>query len=227
MPSTARLRLQDACTIQVGYTARRRLVPVSDGGIAVIRLQDVQPGEQLDPWRLLRVQADEVSGKHLVYEGDVVFRSRGDQNTAVALNEEFREPALAILPLFVLRPKVHVILPLFLAWTINQPVAQHHFDKVAYGTNMRMISRSGLSRLEIDVPPMEAQRRIVAVDALARRERILSILAAERRRELIARLLGDLAAGTSPSRAEAASLGIESGLYRRELPSRRGSEKLP
>ena len=197
MPSTARLRLRDACSIQVGYTARRRLVPVANGGIAAIRLQDVQPGSQVAPGQLVRVVADRLSDKHLVKVGDVVFRSRSDHNTAAALGDEFDEPALALLPLFILRPRCSIILPEFLAWAINQPTAQRHFDRVARGTNMRMISRSGLSGLEIDIPGRETQRRIVAVDALARRERILSIRAAERRRRLIARLLGDLAAGTS------------------------------
>ena len=219
LPRTARLRLQEACTIQVGYTVRRRLVPVADGGIAAIRLQDVQSGGRVDPRQLVRVQGARLSDKHFVRVGDVVFRSRGDHNTAIALGDEFDEPALAMLPLFILRPRCAIVLPEFLAWAINQPAAQHHFDRVAHGTNMRMISRSGLSRLEIDVPSMAAQRRIVAVDALARRERMLSILAAERRRRLIAQLLGDLAAGASPSRAEAASPEIWSGVWDRTPPT--------
>ena len=203
MPSTVRLELRDACAIQVGYTARRRLVPVAKGGIAAIRLQDVQPGGQVDRRQLVRVRKDHLSNKHLVRAGDVVFRSRSEHTTAVALEDEFGEPALALLPLFILRPKPAIILPKFLAWSINQPVAQRHFVKVARGTNLRMVSRSGLSRLEIDVPSIEVQRRIVAVDALARREHILSIRAAERRRRLVAELLGALAADAPPSGAGA------------------------
>ena len=182
LPSTVRLKLRNACTIQVGYTARRRLVPVADGGVAAIRLQDVQPGGQVDPRQLVRVRADHLSDKHLVRAGDVLFRSRSDHNNAVALGDEFGDPALALLPLFILRPNPSVILPPFLAWSINQSAAQRHFRKVALGTNMQMISKTALSRLEIDVPEIGTQRHIVAVDELASHERDLSIRMANRRR---------------------------------------------
>lgn len=196
MPSTVRLKLRDACTIQVGCTARRRLVPIAAGGVAAIRLQDVQPGGQVDPTRLIRVPADHLSNKHLVRTGDVVFRSRSDDNTAAALGDEFGDPALAFLPLFILRPRLGIILPQFLAWSINQPAARRHFGKVALGTNMRMISKSGLSTLEIDVPDMGTQRHIVSVDNLAIRERNLSLRMANRRRTWTTLVLNDLAKGT-------------------------------
>lgn len=197
LPNNVRLSLRDACTIQVGYTARRRLVPVADGGIAAIRLQDVQPGCHVDPGQLVRVRTDRLSGKHLVRAGDVVFRSRSHHNTATALGDEFGEPALALLPLFILRPRCNIILPEFLAWTINQPAAQRHFDRVALGTNMRMVSRSGLSRLEMDVPGIETQRGVVAVDDLSRRERDLSLRVANRRRTWATLILNDLAKGSN------------------------------
>ena len=44
---------------------------------------------------------------------------------------------------------------------------------------MRMIPRAVLTGLEIALPGIEVQRRVVALDALAQRERSLSIRAAE------------------------------------------------
>ena len=200
LPSTVSLKLRDTCAIQVGYTARRRLVPVADGGVAAVRLQDVQPGGQVNPGQLVRVRADRLSNKHLVRAGDVLFRSRSDHNTAVALGDEFDEPALALLPLFILRPKPSIILPKFLAWSINQPAAQRQFDKVALGTNMRMISKSGLSIIEIDVPDAGTQSRILAVDDLASREQALSIRVAHRRRAWATLILNNRAAGVNGQR---------------------------
>lgn len=54
---------------------------------------------------------------------DVVFHSRGEQNTATVLDERLREPALAALPLMVLRPNRNVVSPEYLAWAINQSPA--------------------------------------------------------------------------------------------------------
>ena len=137
----------------------------------MIKLQDLTPKGLTDPNLMARcVWPDRLSDRYLVQAGDVIFRPRGDRNTAAILDARFREPAVVLIPLFILRPKRHTVLPEFLAWAINQPPAQRHFDRVARGTNMRMVLRPGLENLEIDLPAREDQRRIVAIDALAQRD---------------------------------------------------------
>jgi hypothetical protein len=98
----------------------------------------------------------------------------------------------------VLRPKLDVVKPEYLAWAINQPPAQRHFDVAARGTNIRMIPRSSLDDLELDVPDIATQRKIVAVDALAERERELSLFAAETRRKMMSLILVERASRMRP-----------------------------
>lgn len=187
------MRLADACTIHTGFTARSRLEPAVAGGVLAIQLRDISPAGLIDPGGLTRIQIDDVAARYFVQTGDVVFRSRGERNTASALDGRLQEPALAVLPLMVLRPKHDLVLPEYLAWAINQPPAQRHFDSFARGTNIRMIPRAGLDELEIDLPDLETQKKIVAVDALAERERELSQLAAEARRKMMSLILVDRA----------------------------------
>jgi hypothetical protein len=193
------MRLADTCTIHTGYTARGRLEPLAAGGVLAIQLRDISPEGRIDPERLTRVQLEDLADRYFVRAGDVVFRSRGERNTAAALDERLQEPALAVLPLMVLRPNLDVVTPKYLAWAINQPPAQRHFDAAARGTNIRMIPRSSLDDLELDVPDIETQQKIVAVDALAERERALSQLAAETRRQMISLLLVEQANRIGPS----------------------------
>lgn len=192
------MRLADACTIHTGYTARGRLEPVAAGGVLAIQLRDISPEGLVDPEQLTRVQLDGLADRYFVRTGDVVFRSRGERNTASALDERLQEPALAVLPLMVLRPKREVVTPEYLAWAINQPPAQRHFDSSARGTNIRMIPRSSLDDLELDVPDIETQGKIVVVDALAERERELTQLAANTRRKMISLLLVERANSMRP-----------------------------
>lgn len=193
------MRLTDVCTIHTGYTARGRLEPIAAGGVLAIQLRDISSEGHIDPERLTRVQLEDLADRYFVRAGDVVFRSRGDRNTASALDARLQEPALAVLPLMVLRPNLEVVTPEYLAWAINQPPAQRHFDAAARGTNIRMIPRSSLDNLELDVPDIETQEKIVAVDALAERERLLSQLAAETRRQMISLILVEQANRISPS----------------------------
>lgn len=192
------MRLADACTIHTGYTARGRLEPTATGGVLAIQLRDISPDGLVDPERLTRVQLDGLADRYFVRAGDVLFRSRGERNTASALDERLQEPALAVLPLMVLRPNRDVVTPEYLAWAINQPPAQRHFDIAARGTNIRMIPRSSLDDLELDVPNIETQEKIVAVDALAERERELSQLAAQTRRKMMSLILVERASRMRP-----------------------------
>ena len=187
------MRISDLSTIHTGYTTRSRLETVDHGGLLAIQLGDLSPDGRVNPERLTRVRLGDLPDKYLVGTGDVVFRSRGERNTAFALDTRFREPALAVSPLFVLRPKVDIVLPEYLAWAMNQPPAQRHFDSFARGTGLRMVPRSSFDALDIDVPDLETQRRIVAIDALAEHERALSFMVADKRRQLTSLLLAERA----------------------------------
>ena len=188
-------RIGDLCAIQPGYASRRWLASPSRQGVPVVKLKDVSQTGIADPKQLGRAWLGPLPSRHLVGKVDVVFRPRGDRNTAAALDGRFRGPVVALIPLFILRPKRHLVLPEYLAWAINQPQAQRHFDRVARGTNMRMVLRPGIEELEVALPDLITQRRIVAIDELAKREQALSAWAAEKRSQLAALVLGNLAGG--------------------------------
>jgi hypothetical protein len=185
--------LAHACSILSGYTARGRIEPVALGGVLAIQLRDLSANGRLDVSRLMRVQLDDVQDRHLVHPDDVLFRSRGERNTAAAVGEDLPEAALAVLPLMILRPKANIVSGEYLAWAINHPQAQRFFDSVARGTKLRMVSRASLEQLDLDIPDRETQKKIIAIDALAERERVLSARIAGMRKELTSRILGEYA----------------------------------
>jgi hypothetical protein len=185
------MRVPDVCSIQIGYTARAKFEPAADGVLS-IQLRDIAE-DGVDITQLTRVQIKERVDRYLVQAGDVLFRSRGERNTAVALDERFVEPAVAVSPLMLLRPDPSAVMPQYLAWAINQPEAQRHFDTAARGTSIRMVPKASLDDLDIDVPDLETQRRIVAVDALAAQEHALTHLLANTKRDLTNRLLAERA----------------------------------
>ncbi|WP_245435133.1 restriction endonuclease subunit S [Methylocystis rosea] len=175
--------LAECCEIQTGYTARARLEPAPEG-VRVVQLRDIGAEGEIDIEKLERVTISDPADRYLVAAGDVVFRSRGDRNIAIALETGFAEPAIAISPLFVLRPNPGVITADYLAWSLNQPEAQRQIDAIACGTGIRMVPKAGLDALHIAVPDLETQRRMMAIDRLAARERRLLLALAEKRRAL-------------------------------------------
>ncbi|WP_149776183.1 restriction endonuclease subunit S [Ruegeria intermedia] len=184
--------LSEICSIATGYTTRGRLEPAQSGGSLAIQMRDVQEGRGLDTDNLQRCKFDTPVERYLVHGGEIIFKSRGESNTAMAI-EQLSEPAVAILPLFILRPKDDVVLPDYLAWAINQRETQRRLDAEAQGTGVRMISKSTLERIELPLPDIETQRLIVAIADLAYREGALLQELANRREQLSSLILAKCA----------------------------------
>lgn len=189
------MHLRDACVTQLGYTARTKFEPAHAMGVPVLQLRDVTERGVAAPETLLRVDLKDRVDRYAAISGDVLFRSRGEQSVAAVVDERFTEPAIAILPLVILRPNRSLVLPEYLAWCINQPAAQRHFAKGAQGTALRMVPKAALEELEIDVPDLDTQRHIVAIADLAAREAALLHDLAATRQALINLQLAERAKG--------------------------------
>ena len=174
------MKLSSLCALQMGYTARSRLEPASEGGVLALQLRDISADGDIGIQTLSRVQLPDLSERYMVGSGDVVFRSRGERTTATAIDESMKERAVAILPLIILRPDPSFITPQFLAWSINLPANQRRLNESAQGASIRMVPKSALDELRIDVPDLATQRHIVAAANLALREAALAASVAEK-----------------------------------------------
>ncbi len=187
--------LSAVCEIQSGYSARARPAKAERGSLAV-QLGDVREDGVCELADLERLDLGRLHARYFVTNGDVLFRSRGDRTTASAV-QGLDEPAAVILPLVILRPLRNRVEPRYLAWALNRPSAQRHFEASARGTNLRMIPRAALDDLELDLPDLQTQRAIVALDDLAEQERRLCVRAADLRLQAVGLQLAQIARMTS------------------------------
>ena len=183
------MKLADLCDIRSGYTARSKLEPLREGGVPAIQLSDVDAEGAFSPNTLARYDIDNVAERHFVRGGEVIFRPRGPHGIAITIPEDMPEPAAVILPLIIIRPNRDHVLPEYVAWAINQPRARHELGLEAQGSIIRTIPVRALEGLDIAVPDIPTQRRIVALDALMRREKQLLRRLAERRERLFGAIL--------------------------------------
>jgi len=103
----------------------------------------------------------------------VLFPNRGTRTTAIAWQLESPR-VLAGAQFFVLRPDLTRILPEFLAWFIRSEKAVRHFEGRRKGTYVQIIQRGDLAELEMPLPSLVIQQRIVDVAHLALTERLLA-----------------------------------------------------
>jgi hypothetical protein len=162
-------------------------------------MANIEADQPLERDELLRIHADHLNARHLVCEGDLLFRSRSSTNTAVVVPANLGRAVLAA-PMIHLRPRRADVLPDYLAWAINHPWTQATLATHARGSRSQMIGIPALQRLTLPLPPAAVQRAIAEMAQLAIRERELLSEVARLRQHLLHRQLW-AAASQSPAPA--------------------------
>jgi restriction endonuclease S subunit len=177
------MRLRDVCSVLSGYTMRGRLEPAPAGGVLAIQPSDLEENGIIEVGVLIRVDAP--TGRSEVGSGDVLFRSRGIRTFACAVPDNLTEPAIALMPLFVIRPDDDGVDSRYLAWALNQSEAQSHFRQSSQGQSIQMVSKRVLEDAPISLPPLARQKQIAAAAQLAGRQLMLERRLVERRYTLL------------------------------------------
>jgi hypothetical protein len=186
------MKLRQIAKVVPGFHFRGTIKPHPKGAYRVIQVKDFGEFKRFDAGALTRVQPDRDVRPHLVRQGDVLFLSRGTRHFSVAIEEEL-ENTLAPNHFLILRIQSAEILPAYLGWYLNSPGAQAALRMVSQGSHVPFITMRELEELEIPVPPLEVQKRIIAVTALAEREQRLAASLLEAREQLVTALCLDAA----------------------------------
>lgn len=162
--------LKNIAAIHTGLTYRGSLKQTAGGVVAAVQMKDVGSGVLDTPHGLARLDASEVPPRYLLRAGDLVFRSRGFDNS-FALVAPTLELATTIAPMIFLRLHDRTrALPEYLHWWLNRPATRRLIDEYAQGGTIRMISASALEDLPVELPPIQRQRAIVALARLSQTE---------------------------------------------------------
>ena len=164
--------LGDLCLIQSGFSARSRLDPQTDGTLA-LQQGCVTAAGQLDLSFASFVDPGVGSTQHAVATGDVLLRSRGNVVSAWAVDEKVQGPAIALLPLYILRPDTDILDPGYLAWLLMQGAARTYFARESVGSNIQMIKKPVIAALPIELPALPTQRGIAKIADLATQQQSL------------------------------------------------------
>lgn len=110
--------------------------------------------------------------KHLLNEGDLLFAAKGLNNFAVVYRKIFGQ-AVASSSFIVLRIKPkqsRSVSPEFLSWLLSHDRQVKLLHSKQLGTTIPSISIAQLKEITITIPPVDVQRKIVAVQKLYEKE---------------------------------------------------------
>lgn len=168
----------------MGLAFRSRIEPEADGPVAVIQMRDLTEDNKLSHRNLITIKMNSLSDRHLVKRRDLIFRSRRQTTTAAIIDTKIG-PAVVAAPLLRIRVTSKHVLPEYLWWFVNQPLAQAFLHSRATGTAMTVICKSALDDLQVPLPPLETQKRIVALADLSNKEQKLMRELAEKKEKLV------------------------------------------
>jgi restriction endonuclease S subunit len=171
--------LKHIASIQTGIFAK----PVSRGEIVYLQSKYFNENGQLHSVLYPDLKADSITEKHLLRQGDILFAAKGAKNFATCYESLHtgpagkNQPSVASTSFFVIRVQEnfnHKVLPEFLVWLINHPVAQKFLKAKAIGTSIVSISKSVLEELEITIPDFQKQKTILKINQLYSKEKSLT-----------------------------------------------------
>ena len=202
------VKLSKIAEIRMGATLRGRDAtrPVPFGSCSFLRIGDISQDGELLTEDLVRIEPNEAIKDDLfLRSGDVLFPNRGTRTTALAYRLEIPR-VLVGAQFFILRPDVERVIPEYLAWFLRTEGAARHFEERRKGTYVKIIQRSDLADMEMPVPPLDVQQKIVEAAALALRERNIQERLAALKWKLANGLFSKVACNYAENKAKEPSL---------------------
>lgn len=190
MPAPVVAKLGDVADIRLGMSFRDRIEHHPDGSVAVVQMKDLSDENHVQVAEAVRTSLPPGKERFQIRQGDLLFRSRGNNNT-VAIVREAIESAVAAAPLLLIRATE--ALPEYLQWFINSAAAQAQLKAKAVGTGVQMISADAVKALDVPLPSAAAQKLIADCAALSMREQRLMSELALRRHQLTGQILTNVA----------------------------------
>jgi len=181
-------KLKNIANIQLGYSFRTKILKEKNWNVRVIQMKDLTDEFIVDTSNLDKTEIQDLKNHYKMLKNDIIFKTRGLDTTACILDEEVKNAILAA-PLIKIRIESKNILPEYVLWYINQTPAQAFLNSRAKGTFQKMITKQVLEELEIEIPTIEKQQKIVKISQLAKKELSLLNQLAKKKDEYISAIL--------------------------------------
>lgn len=178
-------------SISSGFSFRNKIENDQNGDLLVVQLRDLADGYSAIRRNLTKVSSKLVGRSYILEKGDVLFIAKGSNNYALEFDLNLPN-VIASSAFFVLRPDKATVVPGYLAWYLNQGDAQRYFKQNTAGTYVPNINIGTVENMSIQIPSMETQLKIVAIDRLRKHERLLQEEIARKNDVVIQAILSQL-----------------------------------
>ncbi|KHS69946.1 restriction endonuclease subunit S [Pectobacterium brasiliense] len=165
MPKTL-VNLEKIADVRSGFTFREAIQPSPAGDVHILQIKDLTQGSRIEPDDLPTVVWEQNSPPPLLEPGEIIVAARGNRNIAVVYHG--KAPVVATNQFLIINIKTKAVLPEYLCWIINHPKIQQMFHRS--GTNIQLVTKAALLKVELPMPPIETQRNIIGLQQVWEQE---------------------------------------------------------
>lgn len=174
--------LQNIAEVKTGIFVRTE----AEGDVVYLQARDFDDTGKLVSRPQPGLKMNAAVKRHLLKKGDVLVAAKGTKIFASAFEGGF--PAVTSTTFLVLRPN-QFILSAYLAWLLNSRSIQSRLKRAAMGTSLISISKSALAKLELDIPRIEKQKKVLEILELHKKEQDLRKRIAGLRQKMVEQAL--------------------------------------
>jgi restriction endonuclease S subunit len=160
------MKLSDIAKITSGINGRRN----PEGSVYYLSARDFVSSHEIDTQIEPSLMPSPKLDRHFLEKGDVLILSKGHHGFTAHSYQGVKQPAVASSIFMVLKNIKPAVLPEYLVWFINLSTTQNELINYGRGSVLPAINKTILGDLMIDVPDIETQHKIVALDQLKKQE---------------------------------------------------------
>lgn len=166
-------KIVNIATIQSGYHFKEKIENDKVGAIQFIQLKDIDEYNKINYSNLLKYNLPNIRSTQFLEQGDILIKCRGISFTSAVVDDRIKN-AVATSHFFVLKIRDRsFILPEYLSWFLNDAPTQRKIKTGTGGTYMQVLNKTFLENLEIQIPSMEIQQKVVNLKSLNEHEQKL------------------------------------------------------
>jgi restriction endonuclease S subunit len=159
--------LSSISTIRAGVQFRKEVPYCASGSLRHLQVRDEKGSLTLEDHEIRSLADGALKTVDFLKLGDVVIRAKGKHHPAVLIQAELTKTVASAYCLVVTPVNV---LPVFLAWYLNQVPAQQYMDQFAAGSVLPVLNKKALGEMQVPLPNIKTQEHISQIFTLQLQE---------------------------------------------------------
>lgn len=162
------IQLSELADIKLGYSFREAIASEENGDIGVVTAKNIDK-ESIELGGVVKIKDRQLKSKHFLQNGDIVINTRLNFKSGI-YKDTYSIKTIVASPLIIIRVYSSKISPEYLNIYLNLDIAQQNLKATADTGVIPFLSLGQIKGIDVFVPNIEKQRKVIEFDLLRKKE---------------------------------------------------------